>query len=57
MSALTTGVILYSTPGCYLCDEVRTLLDSWDVSYEVVDSDPRYELRVPVVEVDGRVVA
>jgi len=50
-------VVLYSKPGCHLCDDARVLLDGWDVAYEVVDSDPRYELRVPVVELDGRVIA
>ena len=51
------GVVLYSKPGCHLCDDARALLDGWDVRYSVVDSDPRFELRVPVVEVDGTIVA
>jgi glutaredoxin len=51
------SVVLYSKPGCHLCDDARALLDGWGVTYSVVDSDPRYELRVPVVEVDGAVVA
>jgi hypothetical protein len=50
-------VVLYSKPGCHLCDDARGLLDGWDVAYEVIESDPRYDLRVPVVEVDGRVIA
>jgi len=50
-------VVLYSKPGCHLCDDARGLLDGWGIAYEVIDSDPRYDLRVPVVEVDGRVVA
>jgi glutaredoxin len=50
-------VVFYTKPGCHLCDDARGLLDRWDVAYEVIESDPRYELRVPVVEVDGAVVA
>jgi glutaredoxin len=50
-------VVLYSKPGCHLCDDARGLLDGWGVAYEVVDSNPRYELRVPVVELDGRLIA
>jgi glutaredoxin len=50
-------VVLYSKPGCHLCVDARGLLDGWGVTYEVVDSDPRYELRVPVVELDGCVIA
>jgi glutaredoxin len=51
------GVVFYSKPGCHLCDDARGLLDGWGIDYEVVDSDPRYELRVPVVELDGRLIA
>jgi glutaredoxin len=54
---MTARVVLYSKPGCHLCDDARGLLDGWGIAYEVIDSDPRYDLRVPVVEVDGRVVA
>jgi glutaredoxin len=51
------GVVFYSKPGCHVCDDARGLLDGWGIEYEVVDSDPRYELRVPVVELDGRLIA
>jgi hypothetical protein len=50
-------VVLYSQPDCHLCEDARGLLDGWGIPYEVVDSDPRFVLRVPVVEVDGAVVA
>ncbi|MGZ4127731.1 MAG: glutaredoxin family protein [Actinomycetota bacterium] len=50
-------VVLYSKPGCHLCDDARWLLDGWGIAYDVVESDPGYELRVPVIEVDGEVVA
>jgi len=49
--------VLYSKPGCHLCDDARGLLDGWGIEYEVVDSDPRYDLRVPVVELDERLIA
>jgi hypothetical protein len=48
-------VVLYSKPDCELCDEAREMLDGLDVSYEVA-RDPAFDLRVPVVEVDGRIV-
>jgi len=54
---MASRVVLYSKPGCHLCDDARWLLDGWGIAYDMIESDPRYELRVPVVEVDGRVVA
>ena len=54
---MASRVVLYSKPGCHLCDDARGLLDGWGIAYDMIESDPRYELRVPVVEVDGRVVA
>ena len=55
---MTSGrVVFYTKPGCHLCDDARGLLDGWGVAYEVVESDPRYEIRVPVIELDGAVVA
>ena len=50
-------VVFYTEPGCHLCSEARGLLDGWGIDYEVVESDPRYVIRVPVIEVDGEVVA
>jgi len=50
-------VVLYSQPDCHLCEEARGLLDGWGIAYELIDSDPRYVLRVPVIEVDGAIVA
>jgi Glutaredoxin-like domain (DUF836) len=54
---MSARVVLYSQPGCHLCEEARGLLDGWEIPYEVVDSDPRYVLRVPLIEVDGALVA
>jgi glutaredoxin len=48
-------VVLYSKPDCSLCDNARGLLDSLGVPYEIAE-DPRFALRVPVIEVDGRIV-
>ncbi len=50
-----TRVVLYSKPDCELCDEARALLDDIGEPYEV-RHDPRFALRVPVVEVDGAIV-
>jgi glutaredoxin-like protein DUF836 len=49
-------VVLYTQPNCTLCDEARALLDRIGHGYSEA-FEPRYALRVPVIEVDGRVVA
>ena len=54
---MASRIVFYTKPGCHLCDDARGLLEAWAVPYEVVESDPRYELRVPVVELDGAVIA
>jgi len=38
---MPSRVVFYTKPGCHLCDDARG----------------RYELRVPVVELDGAVIA
>ncbi|MBI4728038.1 MAG: glutaredoxin family protein [Acidobacteria bacterium] len=48
-------LVLFSKPGCHLCDDARQMLDRIGHPYEVA-ADPRYSLRVPVIEVDGRAV-
>ncbi len=48
-------VLLYSKPNCPLCDEAREMLDAMAVEFEVA-YDAAYDLRVPVIAVDGRVV-
>ena len=50
-------VVFYTEPGCHLCEDARGLLDGWGIDYEVVESDPRFVIRVPVIELDGAVVA
>lgn len=52
---MTHRVVLYSGPGCELCEEARAVLDRLGHPYEVARAE-RYAARIPVVEVDGRVV-
>ncbi len=59
-------VVLYSRPGCHLCDDARQALEALRPSLafsllEVdIESDPalerRFMLEIPVIEVDGEVV-
>jgi glutaredoxin len=62
------SVVLYSRPGCHLCDEAREailalLRGRGDVDLREVDVDgderllAAYLERIPVVEVDGEVVS
>ena len=56
-------VILYSRPGCHLCDEARAILDRMrertpfevdEINIETDDAlHARYLERIPVVAVDG----
>ena len=56
-------VVLVIRAGCHLCDEALSLLRELGLEPELrdVDADPKlhavYDWRVPVVMVDGRVVA
>jgi predicted thioredoxin/glutaredoxin len=56
-------VVLVTRQGCHLCDEALASLRSLGVEPELrdVDSDDQlhelYDWRVPVVMVDGRVIA
>ena len=63
-----TEVVLYTRPGCHLCDEAREVILSirrsdggFDLREVDIDSDEelcaRYFERIPVVEVAGTVVA
>ena len=56
--------MLYGRPGCHLCDEARDLLRSlpgvrWrEIDIETDDRLLRaYLERIPVIEVDGRMVS
>jgi hypothetical protein len=67
MSDVHPQLVLYSKPGCHLCDEMKHLLDRvrtrTPFALRVVDisMDPdllaRYGLEIPVLEVDGRKAA
>ena len=48
-------VVLYTKPDCSLCETAEGLLDRIGHPYERAWDD-RYVLRIPVIEVDGRVV-
>ncbi len=59
-------VTLYGRPGCHLCDEARdAIADFVDDRIELREIDiesedrllKRYLERIPVVEVDGRIVS
>jgi len=63
-----TAVTLYTRPGCHLCDEAREVILSVqrsDGGFELreidIDGDDelhaRFLERIPVVEIDGEVVA
>jgi glutaredoxin len=63
-----TSVVLYTRPGCHLCDEARDAilgLRESDGGFELrevdIDRDDklhaRFLERIPVVEVDGEIVA
>jgi glutaredoxin len=59
-------IVLYSRPGCHLCDVAREVLaaerertpfDLEEISIEGDDAlELEYQIRIPVVEIDGREV-
>lgn len=54
------NVILYTRPGCHLCDEAKALLEQNGLHPKVIDIDgdaellARYTQCIPVVVIDGR---
>ena len=61
-------LVLYGRPGCHLCDEAREQVralaaEAGDVAIEEVDVESdeglleRFLERIPVLELDGRVVS
>jgi glutaredoxin len=57
-------VTLYSRPGCHLCDEALAeleRLDGFELREVDIESDEAlaraYLERIPVVEIDGRIVS
>ena len=59
---MTRSVLLYSRPGCHLCDDARRALEAAAIGYEEVDItadaalEAEYRVLIPVVEVGGRQV-
>ena len=56
------AIVLYSRRGCHLCEQAEDVLAACGVRADVIDVDDdaavraRFDLRVPVLEVDGIVV-
>lgn len=48
--------VLYSQPNCTLCVRAAEILDELGVPYETAWRD-EFVFRIPVIEVDGRIVA
>ena len=52
-------LVLYSRPGCHLCDDARAVLDDVGEPYEEIDIESddalhaAYLERIPVIAVDG----
>ncbi len=61
------SVVIYSRPGCHLCDEMKTVVErvgrAWPLRVSEIDisGDPdlerRYGVEIPVLLVDGRKAA
>ncbi len=55
-------IVLYTRPGCHLCEQVEGWLLEAGVSWQPVDITAeealfeQYRYRIPVVDVDGREV-
>ena len=56
-------IVLYSKENCCLCDEAKAILRELQVEWEEVDIYKneqwleRYQLMIPVIEIDGEIVA
>lgn len=56
-------VVVYSKENCCLCDEAKAILRELQVEWEEVDIYKneqwleRYQLMIPVIEIDGEIVA
>jgi glutaredoxin len=57
------GVILYTRPGCHLCDEARERLVAMGIEVDEVNIEYDERLRaafgerIPVIEANGRVIS
>lgn len=50
------GVVVYVGTGCHLCEDATAMLDDLGVAYETITGDERFRERIPVIEIDGRIV-
>lgn len=56
-------IVVYSKENCCLCDEAKAILRELQVEWEEVDIYKneqwleRYQLMIPVIEIDGEIVA
>ena len=54
-----SGLVLYSRPGCHLCDDARAVLECVGHPFDELDIEAdddllrRYLERIPVVALDG----
>jgi glutaredoxin len=52
-------IVLYSRPGCHLCDDARAMLERTGAPFEERDIETddglfrRYLERIPVISIDG----
>lgn len=55
-------LVLYTRPGCHLCDDARKVLVSVGVAFDEVDItkdgvlEAEYGLAIPVIELNGRCI-
>jgi glutaredoxin len=55
------AILLYTRRGCHLCEAAEDMLAGQPADVRLIDVDrdvaalARYDLRVPVLEIDGRV--
>jgi glutaredoxin len=53
------SVVLYSRPGCHLCEDARAMLERAGVAFSELDIESddalfrRYLERIPVIAIDG----
>ncbi len=56
---MSAGLVLYTRPGCHLCDDARAVLERVGHAFTEVDIESddrllrRYLERIPVVALDG----
>lgn len=59
---MARDLVLYTRPGCHLCDDARLVLEAAGVAFEEVDItkdgvlEAEYGLAIPVLELNGRCI-